>query len=249
MKKRGELRTLRSALRARRRAVGGAVAVGLRFGCAVAGRDAFPTTLEVVDVAARARRGRSRAERTVVPVLVVAGAGVWTPPPSRGSSCRWTPPPSRGSCTRLGASRVFGNRATARATAASVTAAPAVARSTKARPRPGRVAGSTASGRATPGWGVAARGTAVGNCRARASAGSRSSGETSTHSGLIGSAGSSVGSRGVGMATIGHCALARRRAVVWKLEPGAAHWPANLSMSRTVRTRILKSSHGDQFSM
>ena len=244
MKKRGELRTLRSALRARRRAVGGAVAVGLRFGCAVAGRDAFPTTFDVVDVAARARRGRdatatrarrgrSRAERTVVPVLVVAGAGVWTPPPSRGS------------CTRLGASRVVGSRTTA----ASVTAAPAVAPSTKARPRPGRVAGATASARATPGWGVAARGTAVGNCRARASAGSRSSGETSTNSGLIGSAGSSAGSRGVGLVTIGHCACARRRTVVWKLEPGAAHSPENLSMSRTVRRRILKSSHGDQFSM
>jgi hypothetical protein len=217
---------LRSARRASRRAL----AAGFRFGCEFV----FSTTLAVGDVTGRACCGRSRAECTVVPVLVVAGTAVRTPPSSRGSG------------TRLGASLVVGRRARA----ASVTAAPAAAApSAKARPRRGRVAAPTASAPDTPGWGVAARGTAVGNCRSRASACSRSSGETSTASGLIGSAGSSVGSRDVGTATIHHCACARRRTVVRSLGRGPTHSPANLSTSRTVRTRILKSSHGDQFSM
>lgn len=167
VKKRGELRTSRSALRV------------------------MPVA---VDVEARARRVRSLVERTctVLPVLVVACADVSTPPPSRGS----------------GTERVASRAAGSRAAAASVTAAPAAA-SKRARTRRGRVAVGTASTCATAGRRVAARGTAVGNCLARASAGSRNSGATSTASGLIGSVGSSDGSVDLGLATIRHCACAR----------------------------------------
>jgi hypothetical protein len=205
---------LRSALRARRRAAGEAVAVGLRFG----GADVFRPTLVVVaevvfrpirvvvaDVAGRANCGRSRADTTLVSVLVVVGTAVGTPTPSGGSE------------TRLGASFVVGQRATA----ASVTAAPAAAARTKARLRRGCRLGARAAVPATPGCVVAARATAVGNCRSRARACSRSSGETSTDSGLIGSAGSNVGSREVGTATVHHCAYAGRRTGVGKLAPEA----------------------------
>ena len=214
MKKRGELRMLRSALRARRRAAGEAAAVGLRFEGAdvfrptlvvVAGVVFRPTLVVVADAAGRANCGRSRADTTLVPVLVVVGTAVRTPTPSGGSE------------TRLGASFVVGQKATA----ASVTAAPAAAARTKARPRRGRRPEARASAPATPGCGVAALATAVGNCRSRARACSRSSGETSTDSGLIGSAGSNVGSREVGTATVHHCAYAGRRPVVPKLGPEA----------------------------
>jgi hypothetical protein len=172
---------LRSALRARRRAAGGAVAVVARFGRAVVGRDLFWTT-RVFGVAARVRRGRSRAGRAVVPVLVIPGAVVTTPPRCVSGS-------------RLGASRVVDSRATVPTITAAPAAAPAAARSGKARPRPGRVAGAmaaTGSSRATRRRGSEARGTGVGNLRPRASAASRNSGETRTSSGLIDFAGSSV---------------------------------------------------------
>ena len=180
-KKRGEFRTLRSALRAKRRTADGTVAVVARFGRAVLGRDVFWTTL-FFGVGARACGDLSRAGRAVVPALVLPRAVVATPRPCVSGS-------------RLGASRVVDSRATVPTITAAPAAAPAAARSGKARPRPGRVAGAmaaTGSSRATRRRGSEARGTGVGNLRPRASAASRNSGETRTSSGLIDFAGSSV---------------------------------------------------------
>ena len=200
-KKRGEFRTLRSALFARRRVAGGTVAVVARFGRGVVGRDVWTTLFFGVaarvcggrsragravvgfGVAALAWGGRLRAGRAVVPMLVLPRAVVATPPPCVSGSS-------------LGASRVVDSRATVARITAAPAAAPAAAQSGKARPRPGRVAAAataaTGSSRVGRRRGSAARGAAVGNVRACASASSRNSGETRTSSGLSAFAESSV---------------------------------------------------------
>jgi len=102
----------------------------------------------------------------------------------------------------------LGERRAAVAPVASITPAAA---STRARLRRGRATGATGfSGRDSAGCS-----TALGNCEADASARSRSSGETRTSSGVIGSAGSRIG-RGA-LATPHRCTDVRRRKAVGRM--------------------------------